>query len=132
MRTVYDLSNPFQAQQFEVQVERLRSKKDVVRLEHVPKPRSNNQNKYLHALYGLMAQYTGYSTEEVKTISKRHLGYYYERGGHKFLVETSKMDTKQMTEFIDKVRLWGIEDVGCYLPTVEEWQGNWKELETQV
>lgn len=127
----YDLSNTYQKGKFLAEVDRLTEASEYVTLARVPQPRSGNQNRYLHALLGLMSVYTGYTLNEIKDTVKDHFAPRYFRGGREFVQHTSDMNKEDMTAFIDKVRNWGNSN-GFYLPTVEEWQKNWREIDKEI
>jgi len=128
----YDLSNDFKRRQFEADVAQHLENRDYVTLARVAKPRSTNQNRYLHALLGLLSVYTGFTLEEIKSIAKRKFAGKYTKDGVNFIRETKNMNKEEMTTFIEKLRLWGIQDIGCPMPTVEEWQSNWKAINEQI
>ena len=81
--------------------------------------RSLQHNAYLHVLFSCYGLEFGYTLDETKTLIKRDLGYFYEKGGVKFLSKTSEMDSKQLSEFIDKFRNLSSKR-GCYLPEPHE------------
>lgn len=90
--------------------------------------RSVNQNSYLHVCIGMVALETGYTIEEAKTelkreFSKTERGRFslYEKNGKKFLMSTALYDSKQMTNFIEFIRDLASEQLGCYIPTSEEY-----------
>ena len=94
---------------------------DKIELRKIAKKRTVLQNSYLHVLFTLWGLHFGYTVEESKTVVKNHLGYSYEKNGQYFFVQTSGMDTKELTTFIDKFRNWSSSE-GCYLPTPEEYK----------
>jgi hypothetical protein len=134
----YDLSNSFKRQQFLAEVKKFVSAEDYVTLQRIAKPRSSNQNRYLHALLGLLCTYTGYTINEMKDTCKVWFAPRYFREPKtkhevrvEFIRHTSEMTKEEMTDFIDKIRHWGNSN-GYYLPTVEEWQTNWREIDEQI
>jgi len=128
----YDLSNEFKQRQFLAECKKHMEQQSYVTLERVPKPRTTNQNKYVHAIFGLLAAYTGFTVDEVKELAKRKFAERYEKNGVTFMRGTSEMSTADMTVFIDKLRKWGNEDIGCYCPSADEWAVNWKEIDEQI
>ena len=127
----YDLSNDYQLKRFRADVQLFTANGCYVNLERLAKPRSDNQNRYLHALLGLLCTYTGYTINEMKDTVKEHFAPRYLRGEKEFIRHTSEMTKEEMTDFIDKIRHWGNSN-GFYLPTVDEWQQNWKEIDTEI
>ena len=132
-KTKFNLSAEFDTNAFKARCEALLSQGAMVRLEVIPKPRSNNQNRYYRACVKLLSDFTGFSTEEVHKLCLRYFSTEYTKqttGGkeHTFKKTTSQMDTKEMSEFITKVRQMG-DSIGCYLPTADEYTTNWKECE---
>lgn len=96
--------------------------------------RSNPQNSYLHVCLGLIAQKTGYTLEEAKSVIKRQFGRYmvYEKNGEKFLTSTADLDTKQLTDFIDFIRHTASETLGIYIPTPDQYYVDPFEIEKQL
>lgn len=100
-------------------------------IKKVRKPRSLKQNKYLHKLFALYSIEFGSTLAETKTDIKRALGYYYEKGGKRYLANTSEMDSKDLTDFIEKFRKLSA-DRGLYLPSAEEYLFNYSGFETEI
>jgi len=65
---------------------------------------------------------TGYTIEQVKVLMKREFGSFMvvTVNENKFLVSTADLDTVQMTEFIDFIRLHASEEMDIYLLTPEQ------------
>lgn len=118
----YDLSQPIDINRFKTYSESLLNGKDKVELKKHREKRTQDQNKYIHACFGIFADFTGYTVEESKILAKREFGRFmvYEKNGSKFLLSTSAIDTKQMTEFLDWFRNYSMEQ-GCYIMTPEEY-----------
>lgn len=82
--------------------------------------RSSEQNRYLRAVYGYIADYTGYDPEYIHEVMK-----------HKFLMDYSKkvpvprstasLNTKEFAEYVDSVRDF-VAPHGIYIPTPDEWR----------
>jgi len=129
----FNLSKDFDRNVFNPLVSRLLAKRSMVRLEVIPKPRSGNQNRYYRACVKILSNYTGFSTDEVHDLCLRYFSTEYTKETntgkeHTFKKTTSQMDTKEMSEYITKVRQMG-DSIGCYLPTADEYLTNWKECE---
>jgi hypothetical protein len=103
----------------------------VIELKKIAKKRSLSQNSYVHALFSLFGGHFGYNIEESKQVVKQRLGYTYIKDGVEFLSQTSKMNTKEKTVFIEKFRNLSSHE-GCYLPTPEEFSDNYVEMMKQV
>jgi len=133
MKTVYNLSAEYDRNAFNQRCEALMNAGDVIRLERVPKPPTGNQNRFYWALIGIISDATGFSTDEAHTVCKREAGLYYTKEAnrkHKFLRSTADLDTKEMSDYIEKVREIGTA-IGCYMPTADEYVQNWAKIETQ-
>jgi len=102
-----------------------------IELKKIPKRRTLTQNAYLHVLFSLWGNEYGYSVEEAKIVVKRALKYTYERNGTTFLMHTSEMDTKELSEFVDKFRNWSALN-GCYLPTANEIGENYSDYAFEI
>ena len=91
-----------------------------IELKKIAPPRSINQNSYVHCLFTLWGAEYGFSLDEAKQVVKEQLGYIYTKSFNQFLVKTSTMTTKELSEFVDKFRNWSASE-GLYLPTAEEY-----------
>jgi len=109
----------------------------VVEVKEIRKSRSLNQNNYLHLLLGAFGLNFGYSIEESKQIFKRlsqDTFYYYKKDskGKKvwFIRSTADLNTKQMSDAIDKFMKYSAEN-GYALPlaTDEAWL---REISNQI
>ena len=119
-----DLSQPFDLQKAHEYFNRLVAEGAKIELKKFTpkKDRSVDQNKYLHVLLGYIALETGYSIEQAKVLMKRTFGSFMIEviNENKFLVSTADLDTVQMTEFIDFIRLHASEEMDIYLLTPEQ------------
>ena len=97
-----------------------------IELKKIPQKRSLSQNAYLHVLFALWGSEYGYTIEEAKIVVKRLLNYTYEKNGQMFLVHTSEMNTKELTEFIDRYRNFSANE-GLYLPSADEIGDNYAD-----
>lgn len=127
-----DLSKDVDLRKFMTYVEYLAEKGHKVDIKKINHKRTINQNKYLHVCISLFAIEYGYTLEEAKTYLKRMCDFMvYEKNGQKFLLKTSKMDTSELTKFIEWVRSYaGMQ--GLYIPTSEEYLTNWMEVEKEI
>lgn len=102
-----------------------------VEIKRVPQRRSLNQNSYLHKLFALYGAEFGWTLEEAKTVIKRLLNYTYKKDGELFLSHTSEMNTKELTEFIDRFRNHSASE-GFYLPSADEMGDNWEYFAKEI
>ena len=110
----------------EILQKKLESLKDGLYTLHLTKKsrlRSNQQNRYLRALYTIVSNETGYSEDDVHAMmGQRFLLIEKKVGVHimKFVRSTASLDSKEMTDHIEKVRkFWG--DEGIFLPEADDW-----------
>ena len=123
---IYNLKDSKKVEQITAYMSKLISDGAMVELKRITTKRTLDQNAYIHVLFNLFGLEFGYTLTEAKTIVKRHFAdiFVYEKNGTKFLGHTSEMNTKQMTDFIDRFRRWS-ESEGCYLPTPDEYRGKY-------
>ena len=103
----------------------------VFELTQKRKKRSIPQNAYLHVLFDLYGIEFGYTCDESKTQIKRVLKYFYVKNGETFLMKTSKMNTKELSIFIEKFRNFSSKN-GCYLPSADEYLFNHTEYDRSI
>lgn len=98
--------------------------------------RTNQQNKYMHVVFTLLQHglyYAGY--EDINTMEKakdfvKKLFLSYEKEnkqtGMKYetVRGTSELSKDEGIEFIERVLQFAAEELGMYIPTVEEFQAN--------
>lgn len=121
---IYDLKKDIDIKSFVLKTEHFIDKGFIVELKKKQKARTINQNSYLHVLINLYAIEIGLTINEAKTDIKKACPFgSYQKNGNTYLVETSKMDTKELTEFIDWFRNYSAQN-GLYLPTSEEYKLN--------
>jgi deoxycytidine triphosphate deaminase len=120
----FDLSTPNDLKQAKTHFKALCEAQNKIELKAIKNKRSLSQNAYLHVVITLYAIYFGSTLNEAKTDLKRGCSFMvYEKNGSKYLKETSKMDSKELTEFIEWIRNFAAEN-GCYIPTSEEYLQN--------
>ncbi len=104
----------------------------IVELTRIRKPRTIQQNKYLHVLIALFAIETGYNLDEMKTVLKRECNFMkYEKNGNIFLKRSSKLNTKGLTDWINWIRDYA-GTKGFFLPSAEDYHRNWTEIEREI
>ena len=121
---IYDIANKDGIRRLqertELLIKRASEKKSYrVEIKAIHKQRTNLQNRYLHLIITLYGIETGHTLDEAKVLIKRELGYTYVKNDQQYFRQTSKMDTKELTDFIDKLRNWSSKQ-GIYLPAPNE------------
>jgi hypothetical protein len=88
--------------------------------------RTMAQNRYLWGVvYKTLSDALGYEVEEIHELCKhkhalRTAFDLQARGIVEVPMSTRMMDTKQMTEYIDKIRRWAMDEFGLYIPQPNE------------
>lgn len=118
-----NLKVPTDIEKAKVYFNKLLEDQAKIEIKRVNKKRTNSQNRYVHALFQFFASEFGWHLEEAKSFIKFELGYTYNKNGHIFLSRTSEMDTKQLSEFVDRFRNYSANQ-GLYLPTADEFNEN--------
>lgn len=128
----YNLTNDYDKQKFKVAVNKYYEKQAIVELKIVYRKRTNEQNSYVHVLFGLYAINFGYTLEEAKHLikTKCHL-LHYEKKGETFIRSTASLDVLEMTNFIEWFRNHSSQE-GLYLPTPEEYRTNQLYIDEQI
>jgi len=128
----YDTKDKIQLQAIYKRLDELIIRGKIVELTEVRKSRTNAQNKYLHALFGIIANELGYECEEIKDLAKFSCPMMkYQKKSKLFFKSTSKLNTKEMSEFTDWIRNWGAT-MGVYLPSSEEYYANQFYIDNQI
>lgn len=117
----YNLSNNLDKKSAIARFKRLLDTGCTISLTKKVKKRTIKQNSYLHVLFSIWAIEYGYTLEEGKTEVKFNCPFgTYEKKGRLFPVSTSKMDTVELTAFIEWFRNWSSKN-GLYLLSSEEY-----------
>ena len=119
----YNLSNKCEYDNAIKYLNKLIKKCAKIELKEIRKQRTLQQNAYLHALIAFFAKEQGYAPQELEKCKldiKTALGYAKLIDGDWYGVSTSAMNTKQLSLFIDKFRMWSDQEMGCYLPQSHE------------
>tara|TARA_R110000803_G_scaffold2946_2_gene10204 strand:+ start:2233 stop:2649 length:417 start_codon:yes stop_codon:yes gene_type:complete len=128
----YDLSKLDDLREFKTKCEYLVGNKKKVDLKAIRNARSMSQNSYLHVCISLFAIEFGYTLEESKTFLKRECSFMiYEKNNSLFLKKTSKMNSKELTEFIEWLRNYASENV-LYIPSSEEYIENRFNIDQEI
>lgn len=126
----FNLSKEGSADKARVYLDKLIEHKSKCEVKKINPNRSISQNAYLHVLFNLWGQEFGYFLSEAKQEIKEAIGYTYTKQVvnpatgeiivKKYLSETHKMDSRELTIFIDKFRDYSSANCGLYLPTSKE------------
>lgn len=126
---MYDLSNPLHCESFKVRAESLAKKGVIVELTEKKPQRSDNQNRYLHAILGYVALEFGEKMEYIKEnyfkkLCNRDLFVIEKedkRIGRKIIDtrSSSELNTGEMTTAIERFRNWCAGE-GVYIPSPDE------------
>ena len=128
---IYDTKDKFERKKLFARLKTLIRNGKLVDLKQVSEKRTIKQNSYLHKLFSLYGIENGYSLSEAKQLIKSVLDYTYIKDKNMFYVETSKMDTKELTVFIDRFRNFAASN-GCYLPSADEYNGKLAYFENEI
>lgn len=125
----YDLSNPYHLGQFQARANKLISKGAKVTLTEMA-TFSRNQNRYLHAIIGVVAMETGTDLEYAKrhyfkalcnreiflTIREDNiLGHATE--DYKSITEVTQ---EEISRAIDRFKFWALNELGIPLPSPQD------------
>jgi len=101
IKSLFDLNKAFE----ELKAITDYSKSKTLTFEDNAPLRSLSQNAYLHVCISIFAIETGWTLSEAKDLLKDLCDFaHYEKNGHYFLKETSKMNSKELTDFIEWIR----------------------------
>lgn len=95
--------------------------------DFIPDNRTSQQNKYLHAILGEIAENTGYTINEAKQILKHEFGYFSMIHAAAIYQSTAEMTKAQLADFIDKVVIFASEKLGMVILSPEEYFSNSNE-----
>ena len=85
------------------------------------KPRSNQQNRYMHGvIFKLIAEEIGDSVEEVKSAMKNKFLKYETKSGLEAIKDTSDLSTVELENFNEKCRRWASSFLNIYIPLPNE------------
>jgi hypothetical protein len=128
----YDLSKELDRISVQVKLNALKNKGAEIELKEIKPLRSLQANKYLHVCLALYGIEFGYTLEEVKTDMKRMCSFMtYEKNGKKFLRHTSKMQTDELTKFIEWIRTYSAQN-GLYIPSADEYKINRISIDNEI
>ena len=115
----FETNNPVLASKARKYLESLIAKGAKVDVTQKRKTRSKWQNAWLHAVIKEISDFTGYETDEAKEIIKRKCGLGYTKNGHQFTRSTADLDTKEFTEFMERVIRVCAQELELVIPDPE-------------
>lgn len=128
----FDLSIEFDSKKFKERIKYLEKKGLKVELNALRDLRTIKQNSYLHVVISLYCVNFGSTINEAKTDLKRGCHFMkYQKNNNWYLKETSKMDSKELTDFIDWIRNYASQQ-GCYIPTSEEYLEQKMSIDNEI
>lgn len=120
-------TNPFDRERADAYYRKLMSGTDPFELTKKSRKRTLSQNALFHVWCQVLADHLGYvSLEECKSDVKRNLLGMRERVDHftgevvKDDYHTSGMSTKELSDLMDRMKIWAQTEFGCYLPYWKE------------
>jgi len=85
--------------------------------------RTDQQNRYMWGIvYEIISDHTGYDPEQVHDAMKVMFASQHLDNGLTITERTSKMDTVRFTKYIEDIKRWAAEFLGCYIPEANEVQ----------
>lgn len=85
------------------------------------KPRSNDQNRYMHGvIFKMISDEIGDSVNEVKSAMKTKFLKYETAGGLEAIRDTSDLSTVELEDFNEKCRRWASSFLNVYIPLPNE------------
>ena len=119
----YDTKNPILAQKARDYLERLIGSGATVEVKQIRRNRSKWQNNWYWAVVKQVSDFTGYEKEEAAIVIKRACGLVYERHGSKFLRSTADLDTKEFTDFMDRLIRWASQELNIVVEDPDQYRG---------
>lgn len=123
---IYNTANIIEAEQAKTRLNWLIGHNKKVELTEKRKKRSLNQNSYLHVVLSFYGTQTGYTLTEVKEdIFKRdicRLIFETEKNGRIVYRSSADLNTKEMTQAIERFRNHAAQDLGLHIPEPHEEQ----------
>ena len=98
----------------------LRKVKHVMTIKEFRDNRSNNQNRYMWGcVYDTISKDTGYEVEEIhQLMGKKFLAY--EKNKEWFVRSTSDLDTKEMEDYLERVRRFASMELNIFIQLPNE------------
>ena len=99
------------------------ARKRLYKLKAFSRSRSIPQNSYLHLIFEFIEEFwnTWHDTDELKEILKsKFLRTYSYTLRTTYIKPTKQLDTREMTVFIEKIRVWARDFLSLNIPDPEE------------
>ena len=127
-----DLTNSIDVKKAKNYFYKLNEGKCKIELRKIIPKRTLNLNKYLHVCISIFAIEFGYTLEESKILLKRKCDFMvYDKNANKFLKQTSKLNNKECSEFVEWIRNYSA-DKGCYIPDADEYKENQFSIDKEI
>lgn len=95
-------------------------KRYKVQIKEDRSTRSSNQNRYMWGcVYKMISEHTGYELEEVHQLMGK-LFLRYTKGLETFVKSTTRLNTKEMEEYLEKVRRFAAMELQLSIPLPNE------------
>lgn len=93
----------------------------ILDIKKAKNKRSLNQNRYYWSVVvGLVAEHTGYTSQEAhQELAAMFLSYTHENG-KRFVKSTTELNTLEFEKYLDKIRIWAATDLGKTIPLPNE------------
>jgi len=139
---LYDFLKPEDVSKAREYLEKLIKREDKAELKKVLPPKSNKQNRYLHALINLFAIEYGEDAAFTKqTILKKYAckSIFQDERINRINGKVREdwrsvadLDIGETVTVIDMFRTWSSKTAGIYLPTSEEYESNYLEYLNEI
>lgn len=98
----------------------LLEKRYIMTIKEFKNQRSKNQNNYYWGIVlDILSKDTGYTPDEMhELMGKKFLSY--EKKGEMFVKSTTKLNTKDMEDYLENVRRFASMEFGIYIPLPNE------------
>lgn len=117
----FDLSEDYDRYKAKEYFDKLMKDGEKIDITKKQVKRTLNQNSYFHACCGLLAQYSGYTIEEIKKIIKDQLEFMkYTKNNHEFYRSSADLNKEEFSDLIEFTISFGAEH-GCNIPSSEDY-----------
>lgn len=105
-----------------VQLSKLEGQRIELVLRKEKSKRSINQNNYYFGVVvEILADYCGYEREEMhEALKEKFLSAIPDDHGLRKIKSTTKLNTIEMEEYLEKIRRWASVELNCYIPNPNE------------
>jgi len=105
---------------FQDRVKLLKEKRHVLMISEDTLTRSEKQNRYMWGcVYKIMGDELGYLPDECHQLMQKQF-LKYESQGEWFVKSTTKLNTKEMEEYLENVRRFASMELSIYVPLPNE------------